>query len=48
MELTPKLITDMFPSPQNSPSTLFLIDFSLKTPKNGLGSLGVYQGKKKV
>jgi hypothetical protein len=48
MEFTPKLNTDMFPSPQNSPSTLFLPDFSLKTPRDGLGNLGAYQGKKKA
>jgi hypothetical protein len=48
MELTPKLSTDMFPFSQNSPLTLFLMDFSLKTPTNGSGSLGAYQGKKKA
>jgi hypothetical protein len=48
MEFTPKLSTDMFPSPRNSPSTLFLMDFSLKKPRNGLGGLGAYQGKKKA
>jgi hypothetical protein len=48
MEFTPKLSTDMFPSPRNSPSTLFLQDFSLKTARDGLGSLGAYQGKKKA
>jgi hypothetical protein len=45
-ELTSKLSTDMFPFPRNSPSTLFLMDFFLKTPRNGSGSLGAYQGKK--
>jgi hypothetical protein len=48
MEFTPKLSIDMFPSPRNYPSMLFLMDFSLKTPRNGLGSLEAYQGKKKV
>jgi hypothetical protein len=48
MELTPKLSTNMFPFSWNSPSMLFLMDFSLKTPRNGSGSLGAYQGKKKV
>jgi hypothetical protein len=48
MELTPKLNTDMFPFPRNSMSTLFVTDFSLKTPKNDSGSLGAYQRKKKA
>jgi hypothetical protein len=47
-ELTPKLSTDMFPFSQNSPSTFFVTDFSLKTPRNGSGSLGAYQRKKKA
>jgi hypothetical protein len=47
MELTPKLSTDMFPVSLNSPLMLFLMDFSLKTPRNGSGSLGTYRGKKK-
>jgi hypothetical protein len=47
-ELTLKLNTDMFPTPWNSLSTLFLKDFSLKTPRNGSGSLGAYQRKKKA
>jgi hypothetical protein len=45
MKLTPKLSTDMFPFSQNSPSTLFLMDFSLKTPTNGSGSLGHTRGR---
>jgi hypothetical protein len=48
MELTPKLSTYMFPFPRNSLSRLFLTDFSLKTPKNGSGSLRAYQRKKKA
>jgi hypothetical protein len=48
MKLTPKLSTDMFPFSQNSPSTLFLMDFSLKTPTNSSGNLGAYQGKNKA
>jgi hypothetical protein len=48
MELTPKLSTDMFPFSWNSLSTLFLMDFSLKTPRNGSGSLGAYRRKKKA
>jgi hypothetical protein len=47
-KLTPKLSTDKLSFPRNSPSTLFLMDFSLKTPRNGSGSLGAYQRKKKA
>jgi hypothetical protein len=47
-ELTPKLSTDMLPFPRNSPSTLFLMNFSLKTPRNGFGSLEAYLKKKKA
>jgi hypothetical protein len=48
IKLTPKLSTNMFPFLRNSPSMLFLTDFSLKTPRNGYGSLGAYQRKKKA
>jgi hypothetical protein len=48
MELTPKLSTDMLPFSRNPPLTLLLMDFSIKTPRNGFGSLGAYQGKTKA
>jgi hypothetical protein len=48
MELTPKLSTDMLPFSWNPPLTLLLMDFSIKTPRNGSSSLGAYQGKKKA
>jgi hypothetical protein len=48
MELTPKLSTDMLPFSRNPLLTPLLMDFSIKTPRNGSGSLGAYQGKKKA
>jgi hypothetical protein len=46
MELTPKLSTDMLSFSRNPPLTLLLMDYSIKTPRNGSGNLGAYQGKK--
>jgi hypothetical protein len=48
MELTSKLSTDMLHFSWNPLLTLLLMDYSIKTPRNGFGSLGAYQGKKKA